>query len=211
MGISPDYRYWWHSAHRLYYARIGEKKYRLLTNDWERYRCVFSPDSRYLAGVAMGASDRNVSVFEMPSGRRRDLQFGSRALHRLVSRQSPPLVRRWEALVSAKCGGVACAEAESCRSKRVAAGLGFAQPALALCRAKSHRPLAGALRRNLSVLRLLSEWLDTAGGVSVLVDTPLRASRPDCVAPANGMGGAAQSEARSAVAEPRRGNPGETV
>ena len=69
-GISPDYRYWWHSAHRLYYARIGEKKYRPLTNDWERYRCVFSPDSRYLAGVAMGASDRNVSVFEMPSGRR---------------------------------------------------------------------------------------------------------------------------------------------
>jgi hypothetical protein len=74
MGISPNYRYWWHSAHRLYYARIGEKKYRPLTDDWERYKCVFSPDSRYLAGVAIGVSDRNVSVFEMPSGRRRDLQ-----------------------------------------------------------------------------------------------------------------------------------------
>ena len=54
MGISPNYRYWWHSAHRLYYARIGEKKYRPLTDDWERYKCVFSPDSRYLAGVAIG-------------------------------------------------------------------------------------------------------------------------------------------------------------
>jgi hypothetical protein len=74
MGISPNYRYWWHSAHRLYYARVGEKKYRPLTDDWERYRCVFSPDSRYLAGVAIGTSNRNVSVFEMPSGRRRDLQ-----------------------------------------------------------------------------------------------------------------------------------------
>jgi hypothetical protein len=54
MGISPNYRYWWHSAHRLYYARIGEKKYRPLTDDWERYKCVFSPDSRYLAGRASG-------------------------------------------------------------------------------------------------------------------------------------------------------------
>jgi hypothetical protein len=52
-GISPNYRYWWHSAHRLYYAIIGEKKYRPLTEEWERYRCVFSPDSRYLAGTAI--------------------------------------------------------------------------------------------------------------------------------------------------------------
>jgi hypothetical protein len=34
----------------------------------------FRPTTRYLAGVAIGVSDRNVSVFEMPSGRRRDLQ-----------------------------------------------------------------------------------------------------------------------------------------
>ncbi len=72
-GVSPNYRYWWHSAHRLYYAIIGEKKYRPLTEDWERYRCVFSPDSRYLAGTSMAilADEKNVSVFEMPSGRRR--------------------------------------------------------------------------------------------------------------------------------------------
>ena len=211
MGISPNYRYWWHSAHRLYYARVGEKKYRPLTDDWERYRCVFSPDSRYLAGVAIGTSNRNVSVFEMPSGRRRDLQ-SPRAQFIGWYPDSRRLWfgdgKRWYQLnvVEWRVRQLSRAEASALQQD-----WDLLNPRLRYVEQSLLDPLLepydGACRRYAysrnGQIRL--------GAVSVLVDPPLRASRPDCVALTNGMGGVAEWKARTAVAEPRGGYPGDTV
>lgn len=76
IDISPNYRYWYHSADRLYYAIVGEKRYRSLSKD--RYECVFSPDSRFLAGVRLESRDA-ISLFEMPTGKKHTIKV-SRAL-----------------------------------------------------------------------------------------------------------------------------------